>query len=375
MLDDIPHDHELYSDLKFFETNFTGLMPIEILIDTKKPNGVMQPATLRKIDQLQQELETLPELSKPVSIVEGMKFSRQAYYNGNVSFYGIPNKQEQNFILSYLKGGKGSSSEVMTSFIDSTRQKTRISLRMADVGTGNMERLDTCIRAKIEKIFPSDKFNTSLTGASVVFFKGTNYLIFNLISSLVLAILIIGSVMALMFRSKRMVLISIIPNIVPQIITAALMGYFGIPIKPSTILVFSIAFGISVDDTIHYLAKYRQSLRETNWSIKAAMVLALKETGLSMIYTSIILFFGFGVFSVSEFGGTSALGILVSLTLFFALFCNLILLPSLLLSLDKIVTNQSFKEPLLSIFNEDEDINLDELVIEGKEKNSEICES
>lgn len=174
--------------------------------------------------------------------------------------------------------------------------------------------------------------------------------------------------MAWMFSSKRMVLVSLIPNLIPLLMTAALMGYFGIPIKPSTILVFSIAFGISVDDTIHFLAKYRQELSETNWSIRAAVVLALKETGLSMIYTSIILFFGFGIFSISEFGGTVALGMLVAITLLIALFANLILLPSLLLTLEKVITNQSFKEPLLAIYNEDEDIELDSLVIERKNK-------
>ena len=177
--------------------------------------------------------------------------------------------------------------------------------------------------------------------------------------------------MAWMFSSKRMVLVSLIPNIFPLIMTAALMGYFHIPIKPSTILVFSIAFGISVDDTIHYLAKYRQELSETNWSIRAAVVLALKETGVSMIYTSIILFFGFGIFSVSQFGGTVALGILVAVTLLIALFSNLILLPALLLTLEKSITNQSFKEPLLQIYNEDEDIEIEDLTIENKKTKAE----
>ncbi len=368
MLDDIPHDHELYTDLKFFEEHFNGLMPLEIFIDTKKPNGVMQPATIRKLDKLQQELEALPELSKALSVLEVVKFSRQAFYNGNPAFYGVPNQQERNFILSYLQGGRGASSEVMMSFLDSTRQKTRISLRMADIGTTRMDELDTYVRGKITEIFPPDKYETSVTGASVVFFKGTNYLIHNLFISLFLAILLIASFMAWMFSSKRMVLVSLIPNLIPLIMTAALMGYFGIPIKPSTILVFSIAFGISVDDTIHFLAKYRQELNETNWSIRAAVVLALKETGHSMIYTSIILFFGFGIFSISEFGGTVALGTLVAITLLIALFSNLILLPSLLLTLEKMITNQSFKEPLLAIYNEDEDIELDNLVIQGKKE-------
>ncbi len=243
-----------------------------------------------------------------------------------------------------------------------------MSFRLKDIGTTKMSELNTLVINSLNKQFPNDKYTTSVTGASILFFKGTKYLIQNLFVSLFLAIILIASFMAWMFSSKRMVLVSLIPNLVPLIMTAALMGYFSIPIKPSTILVFSIAFGISVDDTIHYLAKYRQELSETNWSIKAAVVLALKETGVSMMYTSIILFFGFGIFGFSEFGGTVALGVLVAVTLLIALFSNLILLPSILLTLEKLITNKSFKEPLLHIYNEDEDIELAELKIEKKIK-------
>jgi uncharacterized protein len=355
MLDDIPKGHVLSSDLRFFEGHFNGLMPLEIYIDTKKQNGVIQSSTIRKIDELQLELDSFPELSKPISFVEAVKFSKQAYYNGNPAYYRVPNQQERNFILSYIKNGQTNSSDMISSFIDSTRQITRVSYRMEDVGTNRMESLDSCIRARVGRIFPPEDYETFVTGASIIFFKGTKYLIQNLFISVFLAILLIASLMAWMFSSKRMVLVSLIPNLIPLIMTAALMGYFGIPIKPSTVLVFSIAFGISVDGTIHFLAKYRQELRETNWSIRAAVVLAFKESGLSMIYTSIILFFGFGIFSVSEFGGTVALGSLVAITLLIALFANLILLPSLLLSLEKMITDKSFKEPMLDITDEDEE--------------------
>ncbi|WP_430818940.1 efflux RND transporter permease subunit [Carboxylicivirga caseinilyticus] len=369
MLDDIPHDDPLYVDLEFFEDNFNGLMPLEIMIDTKKPNGVIQRSNLKKMDDLQDELSQLDVISKPVSLVEVVKFSRQAFFNGKQSHYKIPSNQERNFILSYVsKSEAGAQTGIVNNFMDSLKQKARLSYRMKDIGTTEMVSLNENIQKKIDEIFPGDKYFTSLTGASVVFFKGTDYLIKNLFTSLLLAIVLIASFMAWMFSSKRMVLVSLIPNLFPLIMTAALMGYFGIPIKPSTILVFSIAFGISVDDTIHYLAKYRQELSETNWSIRAAVVLALKETGVSMIYTSIILFFGFGIFSISQFGGTVALGVLVAVTLLIALFSNLILLPSLLLTLEKAITNKSFKEPLLHIYNEDEDIELEDLVIESKKK-------
>lgn len=374
MLDDIPHDDPLYVDLKFFEENFNGLMPLELMIDTKKPNGAISGSNLKRMDKLQEELKEFDAISHPLSMVEVVKFARQAFYNGKQSHFKVPSNQERNFILSYVnRSNTGETNNgLVTTFIDSTKQRARLSFRMKDIGTTEMAILDEKIRETITKVFPTEKYYTSLTGASVVFFKGTDYLVRNLFTSLLLAVILIATFMAWMFSSKRMVLVSLIPNIFPLIMTAALMGYFQIPIKPSTILVFSIAFGISVDDTIHYLAKYRQELSETNWSIRAAVVLALKETGVSMIYTSIILFFGFGIFSVSQFGGTVALGVLVAVTLLIALFSNLILLPALLLTLEKAITNQSFKEPLLHIYDEDEDIELEELKIESKkEKKSE----
>ena len=168
--------------------------------------------------------------------------------------------------------------------------------------------------------------------------------------SLALAIALIALFMAYLFRSFRMIVISLIPNLLPLVITAGVMGFVGVPIKPSTILVFSIAFGISVDDTIHFLAKYRQELTSNHWRIKKSVYAALRETGVSMFYTSIVLFFGFLVFTISSFGGTIALGGLVSVTLLFAMVSNLLLLPSLLLSFEKKISNKKvFKEPSMKI--------------------------
>ncbi|MGM0375944.1 MAG: efflux RND transporter permease subunit [Bacteroidota bacterium] len=367
MLDDIPHEHQLYQDLKFFENHFSGLMPLEIVVDTKESKGVMKQGSLQKIDGLQSELSSFPELSKGLSLSEAVKFARQAYYDGGPEQYKLPGRMERNFIMSYIPQGDGDDGPgFVSSFVDSTRQRARISFRMEDVGTTRMEGLNQDIQAVTDSIFPPEDYETSVTGSSIVFFKGTDYLVRNLFLSLGLAVLLIALFMAWMFRSVRMVIVSLLPNLLPLITTAALMGFFGIPIKPSTILVFSIAFGISVDDTIHFLAKYRQELSETNWSIRAATVLALKETGRSMIYTSVILFFGFGIFTVSSFGGTVALGALVALTLLVALFANLILLPSLLLGLERLITNESFKEPMLTIYNEEEDIDHNELKIDQR---------
>ena len=362
MVDDIPESDPVYIDLKFFEENFNGLMPLEIMVDTKQPQGVMQLTTFRKIDELEKRLEAYPELSRPTSLLDLLKFSKQAFYNGFERYYSLPNNREKNFILQYAQTGE-ENVDLLHAFVDSTRQRTRISIRVKDVGTKRMEELYAGFMSDIDSVFTSDKYDITVTGSSITAFRGTQYLLKNLFTSLGLAILLISAFMAIMFSSWRMVIMSLTPNVIPLIFTAAVMGFTGIPIKASTILVFSIAFGISVDNTIHFLAKYRQELNHTNWDIRKSVVMALKETGVSMIYTSVVLFFGFGIFSISNFGGTQAMGILVSLTLLIAVTSNLILLPSLLSGLERLTTTEAFKEPLLHIYDEEEDIELDELEI------------
>lgn len=367
MVDDLPKRDPVYKDLKFFEANFDGLMPLEIMIDTRKPNGAMQLPTFQKIDELEQRLSKYPELSSPTSILDLLKFSKQAFYNGREDYYSLPNSREKNFILQYASTGE-TNADLLHSFLDSARQITRVSIRVKDVGTNRMEGLTAGFNADIDSVFTADKYDVTITGSSITSYRGTQYLLRNLFTSLALAIFLIAGFMALMFSSWRMVLMSLTPNVLPLIFTAAIMGFADIPIKASTILVFSIAFGISVDNTIHFLAKYRQELKATGWDIKQSVVLALKETGVSMLYTAVVLFFGFGIFSVSNFGGTRAMGILVSLTLVVAVTSNLILLPSLLLTLDRLTTTRAFKEPLLHIYDEEEDIELEDLEIAQPEK-------
>lgn len=364
IIDDLPSDDPIVQDLKFFEKSFNGVMPFEIVVDTKKKNGVFSNngKALYKIQKLQRELSDYQEFSKPLSIVEAIKFSYQAYKKGRSKFYILPPATELKKLKKYVQND--SRKNKFSAFIDDDSRYTRVSFQMADIGTEEMDALIKEIEPKINKIFPPSEYNVTLTGTSVTFLKGTNYLVENLMTSLILAIILIASLMSILFSSVRMVLVSLFPNLLPLITTAGLMGFFGIPIKPSTILIFSIAFGISVDDTIHFLAKYRQELKKQKWNIKEAVRLALNETGVSMIYTSIVLFFGFGVFTVSSFGGTVALGILVSVTLLFAMLSDLVLLPSLLLSLDKSLTTKAFKrEALIEILDEEEDIDLDELEV------------
>ena len=354
LIEDMPKTKAFYKDIKFFEKEFGGIMPLEILIDTKKEKGVMKLSTLKRMDKINEVIESFPELSRPVSVVNLVKYSKQAFYKGNPKYYQLPTSQEQSYIFEYTKNSDGNS-DMLNNFVDSTGQYARITTFMKDVGTDKMNDIQERLQQVVKKEFPEERYNVSFTGKALVFLKGTNYLIGNLVFSLSLAIFLIALFMAWMFRSFKMILISIIPNMLPLLITAGLMGFFGIPIKPSTILVFSIAFGISVDDTIHFLAKYRQELMANNWKIRRSVYAALRETGVSMFYTSIVLFFGFLVFTVSSFGGTIALGGLVSITLLFAMVSNLLLLPSLLLTFeDKIANKEVLKEPAIKIIPQDE---------------------
>jgi predicted RND superfamily exporter protein len=315
----------------------------------------MKLATLKRMSKIEDFIVDTPELSKPISLVGLVKYSKQAYYNGNPKYYQLPTAQENSFILSYAKNSSNKV-DLLNNFVDSTGQIARITTFMKDVGTDRMERIQENLQEKIDKVFPKERYNVTVTGKALVFEKGTKYLVKNLAISLSLAILLIAIFMAFMFRSARMIIVSLIPNLIPLLITAGLMGYLGVPIKPSTILVFSIAFGISVDDTIHFLAKYRQELQANKWKIKPSVYGALRETGVSMFYTSIVLFFGFSVFTISSFGGTVALGALVSATLLFAMLSNLLLLPSLLLSLERIIANKTvLKKPAINIIPEEEE--------------------
>jgi len=365
LTDDLPKDQMLYKDLKFLEKNFGGVMPLEVMVNTKKKNGLLKSYNLRKMEQLEKVLSTYPEFSKPSSYIDVVKYSKQAFYNGDTSFYSLPNSQEQRMILSYFNNSS-TNFGIGNLLMDSLKQEARISLRIADISTSKMDSIFEHLTPQINKIFDNEKYDVTVTGTTIVFLNGTKFLLRNLILSLFLVIVLISIFMAWMFNSFRMVIVSIIPNLIPLFLTGAIMGYFGIALKPSTILVFSIAFGISVDDTIHFLAKYRQELLVNNWNIRKSVFSALQETGVSMFYTSVVLFFGFFIFVASDFGGTIALGLLVSITLMIAMLSNLLLLPALLLSLEKVINYEAFQEPLLEAFDEEEDVELDDLKIKRK---------
>ena len=369
LIGEMPKSASFFKDIVFFEKEFNGVMPLEIMINTKQKKGVMKSSTLRKMDELQNTIDSIPELSKPVSIVNLVKYSKQAFYNGNPEYYSLPTSQEQTFILSYAKNApKNTKDNLMKSYVDSTGQYARVTTFMKDIGTEEMAKIEKKLHTKIDKIFPKDRYTVTLTGKALVFQKGTTYLVGNLVESLIFAILLIAGLMAYMFRSWKMIFASVVTNILPLCITSGLMGYFGIPLKPSTILVFSIAFGISVDNAIQFMAKYRHDLLQNGGKIKKAVVSALHETGISTFYTSVVLIFGFAIFTLSSFGGTIALGGLISVTLTFAMFANLVVLPALVLTTEKWGGKKELineEEPSINIYRHNNE-EIDEIQEENK---------
>ena len=346
VVDDLPAKDPVYTDLHFFENAFKGVLPFEISIDTKKENGVFSDnaTVLYKMKVLQALFAEYPEFSKPVSIAEAIKFSYQAYKGGNPKYYRIPPITDLKTLSEYSGGSLTGQGNRLNSFIDSSKQITRISFQMADIGSKKMKKLVTELKPRIDSIFNPKEYNVEMTGHSLVFLKSNDYLLDNLLESLLIEILLIAIVGMALFRSVRIIILSKLPCLIPLIITAGVMGFMDIRFKPSTILIFSIAFGISSDGTIYFLTKYRQELRKIGGDAFKAVSIAIRETGLSMIYTSVILFFGFSIFSVSSFGGTAALGVLISLTLIMSLVTNLVLLPAILLSIANKAHNKKMME-------------------------------
>ncbi|MEM6348649.1 MAG: MMPL family transporter [Bacteroidota bacterium] len=336
VVDDVPEDSKLRQDLSYIEDRFNGALPFEVLIDTKKQNGVLKRRNLKKFEQLQDSLRKYPSISRSISMADFAKFFNQSFFSGDASFYELPSQNVYSIMGQYARNSLDTNDDLALSkdLADDKMQVTRISASIRDIGSIKMDALMDSISADVDSIFDSERFKVYVTGTSQIFSKNNEALIENLLMSLLIAFCVIAVLMGMLFRSVRMVIISLVPNLLPLLMVAGLMGFFGIALKPSTALVFGVAFGIAVDDSIHFLARYRQG-RKAGDSVREAVLSSYDDTGVSMIYTSIILFFGFVCFTASDYGGTKALGLLTSLTLAIAMFSNLVLLPSLLLTFDK----------------------------------------
>ncbi len=377
MVDEVPEESDIRKDLKFFETNFSGIMPLEVEVNTGKRRGVLNISNLKKIEEFENFIDSIPVVSRPISVLSLIKASKQAYYNNDPERYELPSKAEAVYILRYMKG-QNDNTGLLKSFVDSTYTRMRISMQIADIGSEKMDSLvNRVIEPRMNKIFEGSNITTNVTGTTKLFIKGNKFLIANLQESLLLAFILITLSMAFLFANVRMIIISLAPNLLALMITAGLMGYFGIHLKASTALIFSITFGISVDNSIRFLAKYRQEQLANNFFVPVSVSESILETGKSIIYTSIVLFAGFIIFTFSSFGGTIALGILTSTTLVISMFTNLILLPALIMTFDK-PKQLDQQKILLDDFDtgfyteeEDKDIDLSKIKIHDRSGSAE----
>jgi len=342
IVDDLPKNDPLYTDLRFFEKNFKGVMPLEIVVDTKEKRGIARKlVNLQKIDSLSQFLQSMPAIARPLSVVEGLKFAKQAFFEGDSSSYVLPAEYDLPALAQYLSAkadspaNKNSFSRLISSFMDSNRQQARISVSMADVGSRRLPFILDSIYTRVDQLFEKDKYEVQLTGTSVTFLEGSGFIINGLKESIFWAFLLIAACMLYLFKSVQILICSLIPNVIPLLITAGLMGWIGVALKPSTVLVFSVALGIAIDVTIRFLVNYKQELPHNNYDKKKTVIRTIHNTGISIIYTSLVLIAGFVIFCFSGFGGTQALGWLTSLTLVTATLTNLVLLPALLISILK----------------------------------------
>jgi predicted RND superfamily exporter protein len=364
ILDDLPKNDPLYTDLKFFEKNFKGVMPLEVVIDTKRRKG-LRAGTVRLLDSMDQfsnYIASRPEMARPLSLEEGIKFIRQAYYGGDSAAYEVPNSTDFAFLSQYLSGGGDSAhkgggdsnsrggdrnalTQLLHSFVDSSQQRLRVSINMADIGSKRLPFVLGELEQKAGLLFDTAKYKLEFTGTSVTYLEGSAFVIKGLRDSIQWSFLLIAACMLILFRSVRILLCSLIPNIIPLIVTAGIMGWAGVRLKPSTVIVFSIALGIAIDITIRFLVNFKQERRMTGepgqvgvtgaGGAQQAVVDTIGTTGISIIYTSLVLIAGFVIFCLSDFGGILALGWLTSITLVIATLTNLIFLPVLLLTLTR----------------------------------------
>ena len=356
IVDDLPQENAIYADLKFIERHFKGVMPFEISIDAHEKGRALSPEILSKIKRTEKIIAKYPEFTQGLSILTATKYLYQVYRGGDPKYFTLPSINELTKLTEYQSSLEGKNN-LFAGFIDSEKQNTRLSFQMQDAGTVRTRQLYDVLQPQIDSIFRTDaetgelmpttnpkSFEAKITGNSVIYAFQTEYLQTNLIESTLTAIALICALMALLFRSWKMVIISTLPSLIPLIITAGIMGHFGIALKPSTILIFSIAFGISSDGTIYFLTRYKDEFFKNSQNVRNAIQITIQKTGVSMFYTAMILFFGFFIFTASTFKGTQALGILVSITLLMAMICNLVLLPAFLMSLNKKEVNELLED-------------------------------
>ena len=324
----------LRRNLAVFEEEFGGVLPLEVVVESSRTGAFRSLASVRNIERLEAELDSLPYVTRSLSAADLLKMANQAYLGGDPRAFRLPSSYELPFLRNALQAFMGENPDELAvqnlpQFVDSTYSVTRLVLGVEDIGTERMNQLADSIAANATSVFGGDDYRVTVTGTAITATRSGESLVRNLFVSLAAALLLISVLMAVLFRSAQLTLISLVPNLIPLVVVAGAMGFFGVTLKPSTALIFSLAFGIAVDASIHFLAKFRQLLRKGVQN-EAAILITMHETGKAIFVNSLVLMAGFLVFTLSSFGGTANMGALTALTLGVALVSNLLILPAML---------------------------------------------
>ena len=355
MVDDIPKDSKIYTDMKFIQEHFNGALPYEIVVTSYEEGNILNGEMLAKCKKLQKAVSEYSEMSKPMSLVEIISAANQAVHDDDPRYYRIPSNMELGNLALMFPESNSNSTTLINNLVDSTYSQMRISYQMKDVGSERMDEINQEIQEKAKHIFSQDEYDVKITGTSKIFLKGNDYLFDSLLKATFWSLLIISLTMSFLFPSWRMVIIAIIPNFVPLVITAGMMGLLGLSLKPSTILIFSISFGITVDSTIHFISTFRREVLKNMNTVEKALAITIDEVGISMMYSALAVCSGFAIFIFSDFRGTQSLGWLTGLTIFGGLATNLFLLPALIYAFKDFVNAKvELKDSMIEISEEDD---------------------
>jgi uncharacterized protein len=324
MLEDLRDEHRLKQEFFFMEEHFSGCRPFEMAIMLSNPEQINDADFIHDMDTLNHWLREEYGVGSLVSYTEILKSVNQANNAGERDFYVIPQDSVELRRLNKLMARK-EFAEVMNMHFDREAGILRIAGKIGDFGRKHYEQLNVRLDQFIQQNCTT-KFDYKVTGTAHLIDLNNRYLVENMVWDLLLSMVVIGLIMGFVYRSPKMIILTIIPNLIPLIIVGGIMGYAGIPLKVSTSIIFNIAFGIAVDDTIHFLARVRTLLRE-GLSPLYAVKRTFLTTGKAMVVTTLILSGGFLTLILSDFMGTFYIGLLISLTLFIALIAELLVSP------------------------------------------------
>lgn len=324
VFDELSEETQPIRDARFFSEELSPPFPMEFVINTQNENGITDPAFLKKLEDFTYYLNTFPEVQRVTSFNTLLKEVHRTMAPEKAVLNSIPDNDR--LIAQYLLLLEVSNTEFLERVTDFSYQKVRVAAQIKDAGSYRVTQIRDSLSTYLDNKFPDAE--VTITGSTILSADLNGKIVSSLFKSILLAFALISAIMAFLFKNIRMVFISLVPNILPLIMVAGIMGFTGIDIKSSTAVIFTIAFGIAVDDSIHYMARLRVEMKRGR-TLDEALNIATRKTGKAIVVTSLILLAGFGTLLTSVFSSTVNMGLLVCLTVFGALLADLLLLPSL----------------------------------------------